>query len=91
VTSPRLLVLTRWFIAAAGLAAIVAVYRLWLHVNPTTVALTLLLLILSLGGLVRSRRLRCSHALLQLLLYAAAGLVDNFRSAELDRAVLVFL
>jgi two-component system sensor histidine kinase KdpD len=38
--------LTRWIIAATGLAAIVAVYRLWLHVNPTTVALTLLLFIL---------------------------------------------
>jgi two-component system sensor histidine kinase KdpD len=43
-------VLTRWVIASAGLAAIVAVYRLWLHVNPTTVALTLLLLILSLAA-----------------------------------------
>src|SRR5581483_7915077 len=32
------------------LAAIVAVYRLWLHANPATVALTLLLLTLSLAA-----------------------------------------
>ena len=44
------IVLSRWFIAASALAAILAVYRLWLHVNPTTVALTLLLLILSLAA-----------------------------------------
>jgi two-component system sensor histidine kinase KdpD len=50
VASQRLLVLTRWVIAATGLAAIVAAYRLWLHVNPTTVALSLLLLILSLAA-----------------------------------------
>jgi two-component system sensor histidine kinase KdpD len=50
VTTQRLTVLTRWLIAAAALAAILAVYRLWLHVNPTTVALTLLLLILSLAA-----------------------------------------
>ena len=42
--------LTRWLIVAAALAAILAVYRFWLHVNPTTVALTLLLLILSLAA-----------------------------------------
>ena len=39
----------RWIAAAAALAAIVAIYRLWLHVNPTTVALTLLLLTLSIA------------------------------------------
>jgi two-component system sensor histidine kinase KdpD len=50
VASQRLIVLTRWLIAAAALAAILAAYRLWLHVNPTTVALTLLLLILSLAA-----------------------------------------
>jgi two-component system, OmpR family, sensor histidine kinase KdpD len=50
VASPRLIVLTRWLIVAAALAAILAVYRFWLHVNPTTVALTLLLLILSLAA-----------------------------------------
>lgn len=50
MASQRLIVLTRWLIAAAALAAILATYRLWLHVNPTTVALTLLLLILSLAA-----------------------------------------
>src|ERR1700748_242132 len=40
----------RWAVAGAALAAIVAIYWLWLHVNPTTVALTLLLLILSLAA-----------------------------------------
>jgi two-component system sensor histidine kinase KdpD len=50
VASHRQVVLTRWLLAAAALAAILAVYRLWLHVNPTTVALTLLLLILSLAA-----------------------------------------
>ncbi|HZD77641.1 MAG TPA: ATP-binding protein [Acidobacteriaceae bacterium] len=39
----------RWIAAAGALGAIVAIYRLWLHVNPTTVALTLLLLTLSLA------------------------------------------
>ena len=32
------------------LTGIVAVYHLWLHVNPTTVALTLLLLVLFLAA-----------------------------------------
>jgi two-component system sensor histidine kinase KdpD len=36
--------------AAALLTGIVAVYRLWLHVNPTTVALTLLMLVLFLAA-----------------------------------------
>ncbi len=36
----------RWLAATATMVAVVAVYRLWVHVNPTTVALTLLLLIL---------------------------------------------
>lgn len=46
----RLIVPLRWTTAGATLAVIVAIYRLWLHVNPTTVALTLLLLILSLAA-----------------------------------------
>jgi len=50
VASQRQVVLSRWLIAVSALAAILAVYRLWLHVNPTTVALTLLLLILSLAA-----------------------------------------
>ena len=36
--------------AALALAAIVAVYHLWLHVNQTTVALTLLMLVLALAS-----------------------------------------
>jgi len=40
----------RWLAAGALLWGIVAVYHLWLHVNPTTVALTLLLLVLTLAA-----------------------------------------
>ena len=40
----------RWSLAFGALAGIVLVYRLWLHVNPTTVALTLLLFILVLAA-----------------------------------------
>jgi two-component system, OmpR family, sensor histidine kinase KdpD len=40
----------RWITALGALCAIVAVYRFWLHVNPTTVALTLLLLVLALAA-----------------------------------------
>ena len=42
--------LARWISVAAALAGIVLVYRRWLHVNPTTVALTLLLFILMLAA-----------------------------------------
>jgi two-component system sensor histidine kinase KdpD len=50
VNSQRLISITRWSSALAMLAGIVAAYRLWLHVNPTTVALTLLLLVLFLAA-----------------------------------------
>jgi two-component system sensor histidine kinase KdpD len=50
VISPRFIAPLRWTAAGAILAAIVAIYRLWLHVNPTTVALTLLLFTLSLAA-----------------------------------------
>lgn len=40
----------RWLIAFGALAGIVLVYRRWLHVNNTTVALTLLLFILVLAA-----------------------------------------
>lgn len=40
----------RWTLALGALAGIVLVYRSWLHVNPTTVALTLLLYILLLAA-----------------------------------------
>jgi two-component system, OmpR family, sensor histidine kinase KdpD len=70
VAPQRLLVLTRWIVAATGLGAIVAVYRLWLHVNPTTVALTLLLLILSIAA-----RWGLTHAV---VFSIAAALCYNF-------------
>ena len=50
MNSRRLATATRWVIAFAALAGIVTVYRRWLHVNPTTVALTLLLYILLLAA-----------------------------------------
>ena len=40
----------RWLIVANGLAGIVALYHYYLHVNHTTVALTLLFLVLVLAG-----------------------------------------
>ena len=48
--SRRLISITRWMLAFGALAGIVLVYRHWLHVNPTTVALTLLLFILVLAA-----------------------------------------
>jgi two-component system, OmpR family, sensor histidine kinase KdpD len=50
VNSQRLISISRWSSALAMLTGIVVVYRLWLHVNPTTVALTLLLLVLFLAA-----------------------------------------
>jgi two-component system, OmpR family, sensor histidine kinase KdpD len=50
VNTGRIVALIRWVTAIAALCAIVAVYHLWLHVNPTTVALTLLLLVLVLAA-----------------------------------------
>ena len=48
--SRRVVTTTRWTLAIAALAGIVLVYRLWLHVNATTVALTLLLFILLIAA-----------------------------------------
>lgn len=48
--SPRVVTATRWTLAFSALAGIVLVYRLWLHVNATTVALTLLLYILVIAA-----------------------------------------
>ena len=50
MNSPRFIEATRWVSAASILAGIVIGYRAWLHVNPTTVALTLLLYILLLAA-----------------------------------------
>jgi two-component system sensor histidine kinase KdpD len=46
----RRLTVMRWTVAIGALAGIVLVYHEWLHVNQTTVALTLLLLILLLAA-----------------------------------------
>lgn len=46
----RIVALARWIAAITAVCAIVAVYRFWLRVNPTTVALTLLLLVLALAA-----------------------------------------
>ena len=48
--TPGALLLQRFSVAIAALAGIVLVYHRWLHVNPTTVALTLLLFILLLAA-----------------------------------------
>lgn len=48
--SKQYLTAIRWIIALGCLAGIVVTYRAWIHVNPTTVALTLLLYILLLAA-----------------------------------------
>jgi two-component system, OmpR family, sensor histidine kinase KdpD len=48
--SRRLIAIARWTVAFLALIGIVLVYHRWLHVNPTTVALTLLLFILVLAA-----------------------------------------
>lgn len=48
MSSRRFQSATRWVLAFGALAGIVTVYHLWLHVNQTTVALTMLLYILLL-------------------------------------------
>ena len=48
--SPRVIPVVRWVVALGALAAIVGVYRHFDHVNPTTVALTLLLYVLVLAA-----------------------------------------
>jgi two-component system sensor histidine kinase KdpD len=50
MNSRRTIAVTRWTLAFGALAGIVLVYRLWVHVNPTTVALSLLLLVLLLAA-----------------------------------------
>ncbi len=50
MNSRRTLAVTRWTLAIAALGGIVLIYRRWVHVNPTTVALTLLLFILVLAA-----------------------------------------
>ncbi len=50
MNSPRVIAAVRWTTALGALSLMVVVYRRWLHVNPTTVAVTLLLLILVLAA-----------------------------------------
>jgi two-component system sensor histidine kinase KdpD len=50
MNSHRVIAPVRWSLAFGALAGIVLVYHRWLHVNPTTVALSLLLLILLLAA-----------------------------------------
>jgi two-component system, OmpR family, sensor histidine kinase KdpD len=62
----RYVAVTRWILAFGALAGIVLFYRTWLHVNPTTVALTLLLYILLLAA-----RWRLQHAVIVSLVATA--------------------
>ena len=55
MNSRRYITVFRWLASFAALAGIVLVYSRWLHVNQTTVALTLLLLILSLAAVFSLR------------------------------------
>ena len=50
MNSRHTIAVTRWTLAFVALAGIVLVYHRWVHVNPTTVALTLLLFILVLAA-----------------------------------------
>ena len=50
VYTKRMIETGRWLVIANGLAGIVALYRHFFHVNNTTVAVTLLLLVLFLAG-----------------------------------------
>ncbi len=50
MNSRRTVAITRWVLAFGALTGILLVYRQWLHVNQTTVALSLLLLILILAA-----------------------------------------
>lgn len=50
MNSRRFVTVTRWVLALGALGGIVVVYHRWLHVNPTTVAMTLLLYILLLAA-----------------------------------------
>ncbi len=50
MNSQRIIAFARALAVGAGLAGVITVYHRWLHVNPTTVALTLLLGILLLAS-----------------------------------------
>ena len=80
-----------WSLAFTGLGLIVIAYRHWLHTNPTTVALTLLLYILLLAA-----RLRLQHAV-AVSLFATAAYnffflppVDTFTIADPQNWLALF-
>jgi two-component system sensor histidine kinase KdpD len=50
MNSRRVIAAIRWVLSFLLLGGIVLIYRRWLHVNPTTVALTLLLCILAIAS-----------------------------------------
>ncbi len=50
MNSRQVVSIVRWLSTFAALASIILIYRGWLHVNPTTVALTLILFILLLAA-----------------------------------------
>lgn len=50
MNSRQVVLILRWLSTFAALASIIVIYRRWLHVNPTTVALTLILFILLLAA-----------------------------------------
>ncbi len=55
MNSRRLVNVTHWVIALGGLAGIIVACRAWINVNPTTVALTLVLYILLLAAMLGLR------------------------------------
>ena len=50
MNSRQVVVAARWLLTFAALASLILIYRRWLHVNPTTVALSLLLFVLLLAA-----------------------------------------
>ncbi len=71
MNSRRFAAVAQWIAALGALAGIVFFYRRWVHVNPTTVALTLLLYILLLAA-----RWRLQHAIVVSLI--ATGLYNYY-------------
>ena len=81
----------RWLTTFGTTAGVILVYRHWLHVNPTTVALTLVLLVLLLASSL-GLRYAVAASLLATACYnyyfsAAAEDLHHRRHAELAGAV----
>ena len=90
----RRLVAALWWLGTFGtLAGIVLVYRRWLHVNPTTVALTLVLFVLVVAAQTSLRyavAASVAAAACYNFYFPAAGRhLHHQRSAELARAVCI--